>query len=111
MSFDKDPLNYSLLTYGWVVGISLWGGIAGYARKVNAGLVTRFSILELLGELMVSSFVGLVTFWGCESANIDSMLSAVLIAISAHMGSRAIFMIETKISSLFDNYLAKNRGD
>jgi len=32
---EKDPLSYSLITYAWVFGISLFGGLAGYFRKVK----------------------------------------------------------------------------
>lgn len=70
-------------------------------RKVKSGLTARFSITELIGELFISGFVGLITFYLCESAKIDQMISAALVGIAGHMGSRAIFLIEKYLQSKF----------
>lgn len=91
---EKDPSNYPLLTYLWVVGLATLGGAVNFLRKVRAGAARAFNITEFVGELMTSGFAGLLTFWLCEWGGIDKMLSAVLIGISGHMGSRAIFRIE-----------------
>lgn len=49
---------------------------------------------ELVGEISTSGFVGLLTFWLCQWQALDAMLSAVVIGVSAHMGSRALFAAE-----------------
>jgi len=90
---EKDPTTYTLLTYAWVVGISSWGAIASYARKVKKG-ETRFSIAELVGELSISGFVGTLTFFVCEAGDVPQVMAAPIIGISAHMGSRAILLME-----------------
>lgn len=91
---EKDPSNYSLLTYLWVVGLSAMGGAVNFARKLKAGTARAFNITEFIGELITSGFAGLLTFWLCEAADLNKLLSAVLIGISGHMGSRAIYRIE-----------------
>ena len=91
---EKDPSTYSMITYLWVFAIALWGGSVNYLRKRREGIIPAFSITEFAGELMTSAFAGLVTFFLCEAAQFNPMLSAALIAISGHMGSRAIFMLE-----------------
>lgn len=68
-----------------------------FYRKVKIGEARAFNIPELLGELMTSAFAGMVTFWLCESAGFSQMLTAALIGISGHMGSRAIFQFEKYI--------------
>lgn len=103
---EKDPLSYTLLTYSWVCGLSFFSGLASYVRKVRAGIISRFSINELLGEMVISAFVGVVTFYLCESAQIHGALSAALIAISSHMGSRAIFIFETAADRAFKRFVS-----
>lgn len=89
----KDPATYSILTYIWVIGLSAMGGIAHYINKLNSGL-SRFNLVEIFGEIFVSGFAGLMTFYLCEAAEIEYPLTAVLIGVSGHMGSRTIFILE-----------------
>jgi len=91
---EKDPATYSLLTYVWVTGLAILGGIVNFMRKLKEGAVRKFNVTELVGELITSGFVGVLTFWLCEWANTDRLLSALFIGVSGHMGSRAIFLFE-----------------
>jgi len=91
---EKDPANYPLLTYLWVIAISSWGGVVSFYRKMKAGRARPFNVIEFIGELTTSAFVGVITFWMCESAEIGQLMSAALIGISGHMGSRAIWQFE-----------------
>jgi hypothetical protein len=99
---DKDPMNYSLITYLWVFGVSAFGGFVSYIRKVRAGQAEKFSIMEVVGEIAISAFTGLVTFWLCEAAGIEQPLTAAMVGISGHMGSRAI--------ALFEDHLKRRLG-
>jgi len=103
----ENLVNYSLLTILWVSGLSLLGGLAGYIKKVNSGLIKRFSIVELVGELFISGFVGIVTFLLCDAANLDVRVTAALVGISGHMGSRAIFLLEQFINKKFNTVFDK----
>jgi len=101
----KDPSLFSqiadLLTYGWVIGLSLLGGAASFVRRVRSGQAKYSNIVELIGELVVSAFAGLVTFFLCRTANFDEELSAAFIAISGHMGTRIIFKFESYLVRKF----------
>lgn len=94
MAFDKDPTSYSLLTYAWVVGLSITGGLVSFLRKLRAGAARPFNLIELIGEIVTSGFVGVLTFWLCEASAIDPLLTAFMVGISGHMGSRLIFQFE-----------------
>lgn len=91
---EKDPANYSMLTYCWVVFLASWGGFVSFMRKRRQGRVRPFNFAELVGEIVTSALVGVLTFFLCEYSRIDPMLSAVFIAVSGHMGSRALFGLE-----------------
>jgi len=90
----NDPSNYPLLTYIWVLILSLWGGITHHIKKVKNGVIARFSISELIGDLFIAGFIGVLTFYLCEYAQFDKMLTAFLVGISSHMGTRGLMMLE-----------------
>lgn len=94
MTPEKDPTNYGWLTYTWVMLIAAAGGAVNFHRKMREGATRAFNVTEFIGEIFTSAFAGVVTFWLCEWSGVAPLLSAVLIAISGHMGSRAIFGIE-----------------
>lgn len=91
---EKDPSSYAVITYLWVILLAIWGGSASYIRRVRSMDVPRYSFVEFIGELVIAAGVGVITFFMCEWANVDQMLSAVFIAITAHMGSRALLIAE-----------------
>lgn len=91
---DKDPSSYSLLTYLSVVALAVVGGAVNLMRRLNSHVWPNFNFMEIIGELTTSGFAGVMTFWLCEAADINGLITAVLIGISGHMGGRAIFIIE-----------------
>lgn len=99
---EKDPTNYSWAAYGWVFALSAWGGAVSFIRKVNEGAVRRWNITELAGELVTSAFAGVITFWICEASGITPLITACMVGISGHMGSRAIFQFEKWAERRFD---------
>jgi len=98
---DKDPTSYSLLTYAWVFGLSILGGIVNFSRKLQQGSARAFNIIEFIGEIFTSAFAGVLTFWLCESAGLSGLVTAAFVGISGHMGSRTIYMLEDYLKSKF----------
>lgn len=107
---EKDPLSYGFLTYVWVFSLSVWGGVAGYIRKLKNGAMLRFSLSEIIGDVVISGFVGVLTFFICESAETPQLLSAALIGISSHMGSRAIFIFENCADKFFQRWISEKKN-
>lgn len=90
---DKDPTTYSLLTYLWVFLLALTGGLVAFIRRLNKSrkpLPLAEVFLKLLGELIISGFAGVLTFYLCEYWSFDQLFTAVLVAISGHLGGGAI---------------------
>lgn len=96
---EKDPGLYSIVTYVWVILLSAWGGAINFWGKMKRGEARAINIMELFGELMTSAFAGMLTYWLCQSAHIDQFLTAALVGVAGHMGSRAIFMLEKWLGS------------
>lgn len=85
----NTPESYTLATYGWVIGIAIAGGISSFVGRVN-----QLSWLAMIGELVVSAFSGVITFWLCEYLEIHQLASAALVGIVGHMGSRGMNTLE-----------------
>lgn len=98
---EKDPTTYSLITYSWVGLLASWGGMVNWLKKRKAGQSRPFNITELIGELMTSAFSGVLTFWLCEASDIQPLITAAMVGISGHMGSRALYQIESWAESHF----------
>lgn len=104
---EKDPSNYALLTYVYIVLLAIWGGLAKFHRKVKQGLVRWANLTELLGELVVSGFAGLMTFFLCQWADFNMLFTAVAAGIAGHMGTEAIYFIERMIERVVDSRVGR----
>jgi hypothetical protein len=100
---DKDPFGYSVVTYVWVLLLAIWGGVVNFIQRLKRGEAKAHNIVELIGEVVISAFVGVVTFYLCELSNFPQILTAALVAISGHMGTRALFVFERAIEKIIKN--------
>ena len=99
---EKDPNNLALfvewirqvMPYLSTIFLSTWGGVVNHITKLRNGK-ENFQWRELAFDLVTSTFAGLITFYLCRSAGISETMSAILIAISGNMGTRAIAGFET----------------
>ena len=80
--------------WAWVLVLSAWGGVVRNIRKIKDGEIPGFTFIELVYDIIVSGFVGVLTFLLCQYAGVDSVLSAILIGVSSHMGARALAPFE-----------------
>lgn len=100
---DKDPFGYSVVTYVWVLLLAIWGGVVNFIQRLKRGEAKAHNIVELIGEVVISAFVGVVTFYLCELSNFPQILTAALVAISGHMGTRALFVFERAVEKIIKN--------
>ena len=93
-SETKDPLNYPLKQWALVLGLALFGGLASWWTKVKRGEVAFWNLQALIGELTVAAFVGVIAFFGCEWMNFAPVLTAAVVGVAGHMGTRGMVLIE-----------------
>ena len=98
----KTITGYALLTYAWVLALSTWGGLVNYLSKIRAGRIARFNVTELIGDMFISGFTGILTFWLCEASGFNELTTAIFVGISGHMGARMIGKLEKVLSRKFD---------
>ena len=87
------------LPWFYALGLSLWGGLVQYAQRVKSG--SPWSWRELALDWIVCSFAGVLSFMVCQAFDVTGWQQAVIIAVSAHEGARAI----GKISKISDKFL------
>lgn len=88
----------AIWAWAWVVLLSGLGGLVSFIQKLKSGAIKRFSFGELVGEMVIAFFVGILTFLFCEWGGFPRILTAGLVGLCAHMGSRALFVAETLLS-------------
>lgn len=94
----KEPGNYSLITYIWMLLIACWGGAANYISRIKSGNEPSFRFLTLLGELCISGFSGLLTFYLCVHYQIEPLITAVFVGVSGHAGGKTVQVLENVLN-------------
>ena len=79
------------LPFLYAMALSIWGGFVQYANRVRAG--ERWSWAVMLLDLVVCSFAGLIAFFICQALGVKDWQAAIVIAVTAHEGTRAIGLI------------------
>jgi hypothetical protein len=90
----NSPENYNIITWLWVFGLSILGGTVRTLTNMKVGMKWIDVSRRWVIDIVVSAFVGVLTFFLCEFAGFDQTLTAALVGISAHMGTRAIVILE-----------------
>ena len=78
----------------WMIAVAAFGGAVSFIQKVKTGKARALNIAEFVGEILIAAFAGLVTGWICAAFNVNLFLTYAGVAISGHMGARAIFIFE-----------------
>jgi hypothetical protein len=97
-SFSLDVI----LSWALLIGLSLLGGLASFMRKMKEGHVRAWNVTEFIGELVISGFTGIVVANLCDYIGAPTSLKYALVGIMAHMGSRALFKLESVANARFN---------
>jgi hypothetical protein len=82
--------------------LSFLGGVTSYIRKKNNGTITGFSLSAFIGDMVIAGFVGVVTYLLCKGVGLNELLTAGLVGISSHMGTKAIVFVEQFVPKYLD---------
>ncbi len=99
---DKTPLDYPAFHYAMILMLGALGGLVNRLQKL-AGVTNppplKVVAVRILADMITSGFCGLLAFWICEHFMIPPLLTAAVIGISGHMGSRVLFLAEKILSN------------
>src|SRR5678809_1102853 len=100
-----DPFSSkNLVATAYMAAIAGAGGLVSFYQKVKAGKVRVFNIVEFVGEIVISAAVGILTYWICKGLEVNEYLTISGVAITGHMGARAIFVLESKAEEMVNGY-------
>jgi hypothetical protein len=97
----KDPTNWSYTTWLLAISMASSGGIINWISRIKQGKTRAFNIIELIGEVFTSGFVGVGVFMVLESIGQPIGLCAAAAGIGGHMATRLLFLIERLIEGKF----------
>ena len=97
-------LTKNLLTILWISALSTLGATVGYIKKIKTGTVERFRVSELIGEIVVSFFLAIVTYFLCKGSGLNELLTVGLVGVVSHLGTKGLSMLETFIPKLICKY-------
>ena len=92
------------LPYITTFALAMFGGLVKHVSNLR-NTSKSFKLREFVFDLIVSSFAGLLMYFLCKEAGVSDFMSAILIAISGHMGTQAIVAFENLYSRIVGNNL------
>lgn len=101
MNSNESPETISVLSYLVVLIISAWGGMVNFLHKSIVVKRIAFNLIELVAEICISCFAGVVVFFICLEYKVDPLATAALVGIAGHMGSKLIFKLESYVTRKF----------
>lgn len=90
----SDPAKWELSTWLLCIGMAIFGGVANWSRKIALGIITHFSLVELIGQMFVSGFVGVSVFMTIAGMGKPLLICAAASGMTGHFATRIIFHIE-----------------
>lgn len=100
----KDPTSWGFYNWCFVVVISCSGGFVSWIGKIRNGHSRAFNIVEFIGELVTSGFVGVMVFMLLQSMDQPEGVSSAAAGISGHSATRLLFLVERMIEKKFHAY-------
>jgi len=98
----NDPTQWELSTWLLCIGMAIFGGIANWSNKIALGYITRFSLVELVGDMFVSGFAGVSVFMTLAGMGKPILICAAASGITGHFSTRIIFHIERILKAKAD---------
>jgi ABC-type transport system involved in cytochrome c biogenesis permease component len=91
-----------MLVWIWIAVLSILGGSSSFQRKIESGHVRTWNLTEFIGELTTASLSAIITANLCDWMTFPQPLKYALVGIAAHMGSRALFKLESVLNAKFN---------
>lgn len=109
MNDNKDwideLLKFSIPVY--IVLITIWAATAHTITRIRKGELDSFAFEEWIGDIIVSSFVGAISYYLGKYYKLDDMLLVVTVAISAHLGTKVIPVFEENLTKLYETFFKR----
>ena len=106
---EKDPTTWTAATWLLALGMAFGGGIVNWYARVKRGHTRAFNIVELIGEIFTSGFVGLGVFMILAGFDYPVGICAAASGVGGHMATRLLFAVERMIEARIDDLAKKGK--
>lgn len=96
---EKDPTTWSYSVWLLAACSAFAGGAINWWAKVKAGHARVFNVIELIGEIFTSGFVGMGVFMLLAGMDQPLGVCAAAAGIGGHMGTRLLFALERAVEA------------
>ena len=94
---SANEIALPVLTFAWVMGLSLLSGLATYFNRICHGEKMLSPYVTFFLDLIYCQMAGMITYFLAISAGTDGLLTAALVSAGSHMGARLIFAVESLV--------------
>lgn len=97
---DNFNNNY-FFTFLWIFALSTLGSVVAYIKRKRENK-EPFSLKHLMGDILISFFLGVITYFLCKGANLSEFWTAGFVGIVAHLGTRVLILFDLLLPILQD---------
>lgn len=101
----KDPLEYPIKHWIFILLMAMLGGFASWYNKVKKGEMAASNLFALMGEFMVSALAGLLAFLVCDYLNVPIGITGAAAGLAGHAGARALAVGEVLLQRFAEKRL------
>ncbi len=91
---ERDPTSWHFATWALALAMAMGGGFVNWYAKVKHSHTRAFNLLELVGEIFTSGFVGTGVFMALDGFEQPISLCAAGAGVGGHMAARLLFILE-----------------
>ena len=104
---EKDPTTWTAATWLLALGMAFGGGLVNWYAKIKRGHTRAFNIIELVGEVFTSGFVGLGVFMLLAAMDQSVGICAAAAGVGGHIATRLLFALERVIEARLEGLRKK----
>jgi len=90
----------NVIPYLYFIMLGIWGGTVNYLGKLKKS-GNNFYTKELIGEVFISGFSGLISAYLCVAAGFPFAAICAASGIAGHMGGKTFDLIEAYIKKKY----------
>jgi uncharacterized membrane protein (UPF0136 family) len=84
MDTSADVLGLPAMTYVWIMGVAIVGGLVGYMNKTS-----KYTVVDMVKSTLTSTLTGFLAFCACFESGASMGWTLFAVGVAGLMGKRA----------------------
>lgn len=99
LKFISQLIEVGVFKYLVLIFISCWAGFVRWLIAIKNGQQPKF--VDFIIDINISAFVGAITLFICQYYQLEFWLTGAIVGISAHNGTRSLYLISKILKNRF----------